>query len=66
MKKKFDEIYLFYTIGHEEPRYLQFILENDFVPTSFRVGENGVIMDFNPIEDELVLFHENGEPFRLG
>lgn len=67
IKKKFDEIYhLFDTIGHGEARYLQFILANEVVPTSFRVGENDVIMDFNPIEDELVLFDENGEPFRLG
>lgn len=67
IKKKFDEIYhLFDTIGHEETRYLQFILANEVVPNSFRVGENGVIMDFNPIENELVLLDINGEPFRLG
>lgn len=67
IKKKFDEIYhLFDTIGNVEARYLQLILANEVVPTSFREGDNGVIMDFNPIEDELVLFDENGEPFRLG
>lgn len=59
-------IIFFDTIGHEETRYLQFILANEVVPNSFRVGENGVIMDFNPIENELVLLDINGEPFRLG
>lgn len=55
-------IIFFDTIGHEETRYLQFILANEVVPNSFRVGENG----FNPIENELVLLDINGEPFRLG
>lgn len=51
--------------GHSEAAYLKYILENDVIPQTFKVGKEGVVMEIRPLSAE-VLYDGDNEPFRLG